>query len=828
MSLLQNSNAISTGVTAYNLTDSVRFRQSASAYLSRTNSSSPTNAKIGTLSVWVKRGSLATGNSQYIMETGTGTSNNTHFQLFFDTSNNLNAGQYSQTPFTNTSVYFRDPSAWYHIFIAYDSTQGTAANRFKLYVNNTLYSSTTTISLNNEWAILQASQLINIGRHTTVARHFDGYMTEFNVVDGQALTPSDFGEYDDDTGVWKPKRYTGTYGTNGFYLDMSTSGSTVTDQSGNGNDWTATNMNLTTSTATTYDKMTDVPTLTDEDTGNFATFNAINKPSSHTLSNDNLTTAITSVGGIDSTIGVSSGKWYCEVTLSTVGTDTQLGVTNITNGYVSAYLGQYATSWGCITFNGNRIHNGSQSAYGSSFSNGDVGMIALDMDTGKWYCGKNGTWFDSGNPVTGTNPAHTGLTGVMKFAIGSNSSSGNHSINFGQRPFAYTPPTGFKKLNTYNLPDSSIKDGREYFDTAIWNGNGTARTIDNTITDASGVETGKAILFSPDLVWVKGRSNATYHMITDSVRGATKYLYSNDTLAEGTWTDQVTSFNTSGVGFDLGVDTNSTVNYSGRTFVGWIWRASDSSPVTNTDGSITSTVSANTTSGFSVVTYTGTGTAGTIGHGLGSAPEMIILKGRDANAGYDDWYVYHSSLGNGNKIFLNSTAASSATSVWDSTSPTNDVFSVRANTINTSGIAMVAYCFAEVEGFSKFGSWETVNVGGTPAAGFVYTGFRPKLIIWKAADTSSSYTSWGMQDTSRTTYNGDSETLHTLWANRNYAEGARGNGSSSGALGANGFQIDFLSNGFNIKGGGNSELASSGTYIYMAWAESPFKNSLAR
>ena len=827
MSLLQNSNAIPQ-LGGYNLTDSLRFRASADTYLSRTNSSAATLATKATISLWVKRcrnGSVR----DYIIQTGTGTGNNNYFSLFFTTSgpDSLKVGQYSVNAYVNDITRYRDPSAWYHLVCAFDSTLGTAADRCKIWINGEL---TTNVSgaagASSNCALTNNGQTVYIGREAGYPS--DVYMTEFHLIDGQALTASDFGEYDNTTGVWKPKAYTGTYGNNGFYLNMSTSGSTVLDQSGNGNNWTATNMNLTTSTATTYDKMTDVPTLTDEDTGNFATFNAINKPSSHTLSNGNLTTAITSVGGIDSTIGVSSGKWYCEVTLSTVGTDTQLGVTNITNGYVSAYLGQYATSWGCITFNGNRIHNGSQSAYGSSFSNGDVGMIALDMDTGKWYCGKNGTWFDSGNPVTGTNPAHTGLTGVMKFAIGSNSSSGNHSINFGQRPFAYTPPTGFKKLNTYNLPDSSIKDGREYFDTAIWNGNGTARTIDNTITDASGVETGKAILFSPDLVWVKGRSNATYHMITDSVRGATKYLYSNDTLAEGTWTDQVTSFNTSGVGFDLGVDTNSTVNYSGRTFVGWIWRASDSSPVTNTDGSITSTVSANTTSGFSVVTYTGTGTAGTIGHGLGSAPEMIILKGRDANAGYDDWYVYHSSLGNGNKIFLNSTAASSATSVWDSTSPTNDVFSVRANTINTSGIAMVAYCFAEVEGFSKFGSWETVNVGGTPAAGFVYTGFRPKLIIWKAADTSSSYTSWGMQDTSRTTYNGDSETLHTLWANRNYAEGARGNGSSSGALGANGFQIDFLSNGFNIKGGGNSELASSGTYIYMAWAESPFKNSLAR
>ena len=158
----------------YTISRSVRLRQSASAYFSRTNTNAPTNAKIGTLSMWVKRGSLATGNSQYLIETGTGASNNTYFTLFFDTSNNINSGQYSETPFTNTSVVFRDPSAWYHIVITYDSTQATASNRFKLYVNNQLFTSSTTITQNNEWAILQASQLVNIGRHTSVARHFDG------------------------------------------------------------------------------------------------------------------------------------------------------------------------------------------------------------------------------------------------------------------------------------------------------------------------------------------------------------------------------------------------------------------------------------------------------------------------------------------------------------------------------------------------------------------------------------------------------------------------------------------------------------------------------
>ena len=207
--------------------NSLRFRSSASAYLSRTNTSSPTNAKIGTLSMWLKRGSLATGNSQYLIMSGTGTSNNTNFTLFFDTSNNINAGQYSETPFTNTSVVFRDPAAWYHLVITYDSTQATASNRFKLYINNQLFTSSTTITQNNEWAILQSGQEINIGRHTAVGRTFDGYMTEINLIDGQALTPNSFGTFNS-YGVWQPITYGGSYGTNGFYLPFNANASTGT------------------------------------------------------------------------------------------------------------------------------------------------------------------------------------------------------------------------------------------------------------------------------------------------------------------------------------------------------------------------------------------------------------------------------------------------------------------------------------------------------------------------------------------------------------------------------------------------------------------------
>jgi len=569
------------------------------------------------------------------------------------------------------------------------------------------------------------------------------------------------------------------------------------DVSGNENDWTPTNINYTTSTATTYDRMSDVPTLTDEDTGNFATLNAINKPSSHTLSNGNLTTAITSIGGIDSTIGVSSGKWYCEVTLNTVGADTQLGVTNITGGYVSAYLGQYTTSWGCITFNGNRIHNGSQSSYGSSFSNGDVGMIALDMDTGKWYCGKNGTWFNSGNPVNGTNPAHTGLTGVMKFAIGSNSSSGNHSINFGQRPFAYTPPTGYKKLNTYNLPDSTIKDGSQHFDVDAYSGTTSAQYDTQSRSSLS---------FSPDLVWIKSRSNVQNHRLYDSVRGANNWIGSNSTNAEASDASGyygLQSFDTNGWTMEYNNETSS----SSQTYVGWSWRGSDSAPVANTDGDIASTVSANTTSGFSVVTYTGTGAVATVGHGLGVAPSMVIVKNRDA---VSDWRVWHSGLSGSNYyVSLNLTNAE-ATSTGLFGTHTSSIISLQSgSTVNGSGNGMVAYCFAEVEGFSKFGSY-TGN--GSTDGPFVYTGFRPAFVLIKASSFSGSY--WCIYDTARETYNVIDS---LLFPNANIAE-------STDPL----YNLDILSNGFKVRANNNSHNTSGATYIYMAFASNPFKNSLAR
>ena len=310
--------------------------------------------------------------------------------------------------------------------------------------------------------------------------------------------------------------------------------------------------------------------------------------------------------------------------------------------------------------------------------------------------------------------------------------------------------------------------------------------------------------FQPDFVWIKSRSAATDHKLVDSIRGSTKAISSDTTNAESTDSNGITAFTSTG--FTLGSD--STYNNSGVTYVAWCWLAGGTA-VTNTNGSITSTVSVNTTAGFSVVSFTGldtSGTAATMGHGLGVAPSFIIIKNRDY---VDGWYCYHASLGNTAYIVLNTTAAQQTPSnVWSSTSPTSTVFTLRQGNLNTTTAQkLIAYCFAAIPGYSAFGSY-TGN--GSTSGPFVYTGLRPRFILIKRSDATSD---WGMIDTSRGTYN--SITNYLLADN------------SSAELTDN--QFDILSNGFKCRTpGGNLTNTSGGTYIYAAFAENPFKYSLAR
>jgi hypothetical protein len=348
---------------------------------------------------------------------------------------------------------------------------------------------------------------------------------------------------------------------------------------------------------------------------------------------------------------------------------------------------------------------------------------------------------------------------------------------------------------TYAIPNGSTA-----FAATLWTGDGAnPRTITNTVNGVS---------LQPDLVWIKARSNAYDHTLYDSIRGATNYLISNSTAAEQSAANTLQAFNSNG--FQVG-GSNST-NSGSVTYVGWQWKANGAA-VTNTAGSITSQVSANTAAGFSVVTFTGTGSAATIGHGLGVKPSMIFFKVR-SNGTYG-WYVYNSVLNATNHLVLNTTAAvSSSPGLFNDTEPTSSVMTVGTSLgTNQSGQTYVAYCFAAVPGYSAFGSY-TGN--GSTDGPFVYTGFRPRFIIIK--ETTPNARNWVMYDSSR---NPSNQVGLQLLPNLNNSED-----TGSGLYN----QMDFLSNGIKFRSGTNSEPTneSGATYVYACWAENPFKYANAR
>jgi len=336
---------------------------------------------------------------------------------------------------------------------------------------------------------------------------------------------------------------------------------------------------------------------------------------------------------------------------------------------------------------------------------------------------------------------------------------------------------------------TTIDDPSAYFNTVLYTGDNTAN---RAITGVG---------FQPDWGWLKQRNGTGFHELYDSVRGVTKALHSNSTDAEVT-TAALDSFDSDGITVSYDSN-NSGSNGNGKTAVWWLWRGSDSNAVSNTDGSITSTVSANTTAGFSIITYTGNETQGaTIGHGLGKIPEMIIIKCRSQT---DAWGVYHSSVGATKYLKLNENSAttSTGTTVFPTT-PTSSLFYLGdSGLVNGNGRTYVAYCFAEIKGYSKLGSY-TGN--GSTDGTFVYTGFRPAWLIIKRTDSTGN---WFMFDNKREGYNPDND---RLIADSNLAEADPG-------------ESDLLSNGFKMRFTSGNVNASGGTYIYMAFAEHPFVSS---
>ena len=578
------------------------------------------------------------------------------------------------------------------------------------------------------------------------------------------------------------------------------------DASGNKNNWIANNINSNGESETTYDLMKDTPSLVDENAGNFAVINPLVGPSADTISEGNLKIATSlsyaAYSHTRATIGVSSGKWYWEVEWDATSASSAFASVGITTAVLNPYsqcIGQGAAtvSYGYRN-DAYKFSGGSITSYGASYTVGDVIGVALDLDAGTLAFYKNGA-------AQGT--AYSSISGTYFPGISDvNNDAGRNSTfiaNFGQRPFAYTPPSGFLKLNTFNLPDSTIEKGSDYFNTVLWTGANT--NAGNSVTGVG---------FEPDFVWAKVRSQAYSPLLYDIIRGtgATAELSTDSTGAEGGTTSSergyLNSFDTDGFSSVVGSNgDNLYFNQTSQTYVAWNWLASNTT-ASNTVGTIPSTVSVNTTSGFSIVNYTGNGLSNqTVGHSLSQDLAMLIVKSR--TGGPFQWRTWHKSLsGPTYYVSLSSTVAQNTSStVFNGQSSTT--FTVGNDpSVNTSGYSVIAYCFAEVPGYSAFGKY-TGN--GSTAGPFIFTGFRPRLVIFKRTDSVSQ---WAIIDTERSPYN---QTQRWLYPNAASAEDD-----------ASVLAIDFLSNGFKIRSPNVEVNASGGTHIYMAFAENPFKNANAR
>jgi len=762
----------------YRIERSLRFNSADSAYLSRTPASAG-NRKTWTWSGWVKRGKLGTTQSLFARYTANTEAGLLTFIFWNDDTLRLAAGI---TDHRITTAKYRDVSSWYHLVLAVDTTQATANDRIKIYVNGeqvTSFSSTSNFTQNSDTQI--NDNVAHFIGYYLASVEFDGYLTEINFIDGQALTPSSFGETDAITGRWKAKAYSGTYGTNGFYLKFAdNSGTTATtlgkDSSGNGNNWTPNNFSVADGTGN--DSLLDSPTNSGT-SGNYATLNPLKASStSASISDGNLdvTFSQASQARRQGSLAVKTGKYYFETRIVSVGGNyPAVGVMLASTSDMNNYAGFETGTFGY--YSGGGVNGGGAGRTYSTYTTDDIIGVALDLDNSQIVFYKNGV-----NAVTSGTLYESLTSGEIYVPAVSGFNGARLIVNFGQRPFAYTAPTGFKALCTTNLPTPTIKKPSSYMDVVTYTGNGTNRSI-------------SSLGFSPDFVWFKIRQSGS-HALFDTTRGANKILSSNTTGSELTaYTDELTSFDSNG--FTLGSSANTFTNTNGSTYVAWAW---DEAPI----------------AGMDIVSYTGDGNNNrSVPHNLGVVPSMVIIKSRNYGTAGWDWVVYHKSLNTSTEyLLLNSTAAkASASGLWAHTS-SNLVFPTAYSTTNSAGVTspyatFIAYLFAEVEGFSKFGSY-TGN--GSADGPFVFTGMRPRWVMVKRTDSTSQ---WFVLDTARNTFNVVDGIL-------------RANASDSESTGTG--LIDVLSNGFKLRHNASvySVNENGGSFIFAAFAESPFKYARAR
>ena len=758
----------------YEIERSLRHNSGDSTYMSRTPSST-SNRRTFTFSFWVKE-VTSSGGAFF----GVWQDNTSRDVLRFESGNiNLQCGQHSENA-TTTAVY-RDVSAWYHIVCAVDSTQASSGDRVVIYVNGVSQAlGTNTISQNRDFKI-NTNNLHVIGcRWLSDAYHsgFDGYIAEFNFIDGAKVAASSFGETNADTGQWIPKKYAGSYGTNGYYLKFTdNSGTSATtlgkDYSGNGNNFTPNNYSV--AAAPANDSVVDTPT------DNFCTWNALTDENDMVLANGSLnaTNTTDSWPSVYGTIGASSGKFYFEAT----NTDqTRWGLGWSPTSYFEGNSGSFADGYFAYSQDPlTRYATGSGSAINGNpaFTTSDVLQVAIDIGAGKIWYGIDNTWVNddsgnAGNPAAGTYPINTFTAGTEMFPKLVNN-KGNVSVNWGQQGFAFTPPSGFETLSTANLATPTIKNPSKYFNTGTYTGTGSS----NAITGLG---------FQPDKVVVKMRNTADQDFqVFDAVRGANKVLRWNTQETSDTQTTRFTSFDSDG--FTVG--TENITNQSSKNFVYWAWKES-------------------ATAGFDMVSYTGDGnTPRNISHSLGAVPELMIVKNLSDNS--TRWIVYNKTMDADENMFLNSVDDDeNLNNYWASTRPTSSVFTVMdGSEVNGDGKSYINYLWTSVEGMCKVGTYS----GNSSNNGIhLNMGFRPSFFLVKNTNDNAA---WILYDDARGS-NSDNPYIVPSGYN-NMVE-------------LNDVDLDIVSNGIKFRyAHNNTNYTENGSaYIYLAMARSPFKYANAR
>ena len=780
-------------------TQSLRFDDGSSAYLSRTPSTG--NRKTWTLSFWLKKCDLGR-DQDFLTSTGSGATG--LWANMITSDDKLQVYGNNQVLLLSNQV-LRDTSAWYNIIFRCDTTQSTASNRLKIYLNG---SEITSFGTDNRANLTQdgdfgisSNVAHHIGANQVPGNYLDGYLAEYNFTDGVSNEPTAFGETKN--GVWIPKKYSGSYGTNGFRLEFKQTGTGTASASTIGADTSGQNNHLTSTNLSAHDCVSDSPE------NNFATLNplVVTASATNSYAEGNLQGGTSSTGGgnITGTMAIpSEGKWYYEFRSTTIGSGINLGLWEANASEDFFY--QVTPSIAYLSSNGYKRVNNSTTTYGSAWNSSNTMGVAVDIDGGTvtFYrdnVSQGSISFDASGllPVFGDNTGGSGCTARINFGqdstfSGEISSGGNADAN-GIGDFAYAPPSGYLALCTANLPEPTISPNSDtqaddHFNTVLFSGTGSSPL------SVTGVG------FQPDLLWLKRRNGGTngHHILYDSIRGGTNALRASNNTAQSQFGDMVITFASDGFSFTGTDGLNNSSSYSN---VAWNWKANGGTTSSNTDGSITSTVQANQTAGFSIVTYEiDSSGAKTIGHGLTQAPQLIINKGIDQNA---SWWTFTTVIdGTLDYVRLNDTNAKADDSLLSL--PSSTTFGMVENyTLQQNAIA---YCFHSVEGYSKIGSY-TGN--GSEDGAFVYTGFRPAFLLMKRTDATGY---WGMWDTVRDV---DNSVIYELSPNAPDAETT-----------AAGDRLDILSNGFKLRHDGVAYNASGSPIIYMAFAENPFKYANAR